>query len=198
MSAFVTGNYSPHWSDGGVWDICVLDDVALPGLASIDIETKNHYKIGVAQGLDLPPVTYKGRLPRSLTMKLKLVSDTDWDAWQDTVRDLHLDAPGKVVTPHRISHPQASGAGITQIVIEEIKISQPTAKEPMIVNIKMIETGPTKEALTGVVPGPAGTRPIFDPVNGPETDLQARQRQASRIDYEQRQADAKAAAKLKK
>ena len=148
------GNNAGSSGGSATWNTLYLNGTAVPGVAEVTCDIDNIYEEITAQGTVGQKVTYKGRKAKLLKARIKIVSQDDYNSFQDFIKSsaAFLDVAGKPTAPVTVDHPQAQIAGITQVFLHKLHLPAPNAKDPWIPELDMIEQIVPLPAVAGPPP----------------------------------------------
>lgn len=149
----------PDWIDGAEWDTCMLGQVFLPGVVTIenleigrDVDVQKRRKKEKARLRDngLSPVTFD--IICEFTSK-------EWPQWLAVLPNIQP-KEGGTRTPLAITHPMVNTYGVKNVYIHKIKLPAPSARKGMRIEIHCGEwfeeeveaKGPSKKTPASLVP----------------------------------------------
>jgi hypothetical protein len=157
----------PFWVDGidpnaNTWDYVWLGDQLLPGiLKEFKIDSKNTLDVGKAQGNTGAPVTPKGRQPRTISITVQVIKQSEWDDWDATLKALNMQGSDTTQRAFSITHPLAAKFGVTSVYIETLSLPMPSPVNGITFSLSCTENIPAKPVSAAAASKKPGSTTSF-------------------------------------
>lgn len=132
---FWTGNTEGQTA----WNRLNLGGKVWPGIVDIDVSAERKIDVTKAKGKDKGELKDQGYENASLTIKLQITNQEQWDEVQRLLPDVHPKKNGGTRNTLEILHPKPNLLGITTIYIKKITPGTPSAKSGMVITFEAIE-----------------------------------------------------------
>lgn len=131
------------------WDYLVLAGFRTPGIATIRATKRARLDKKETAGTDGQTVTHLGMRCSEVTVRLRLLTQGDLDAWAAIVPAIQP-RPGKTrPDPVSVSHPALDIMGVKSLYVEELGVPEvPVPGGPVEVTIRFVEFLPPKKTGT--------------------------------------------------
>lgn len=156
----------PFWSqseDADAWNTLVINDEALPGIATVDVEKARDIEVKKTKGDDGVNLEDNGRTPADVSITLTIWTVEQWTAWQRIRPKIDPHGAGGIRSPLNASHPELADSGIDFIYIKSISSSAPSNRSGKVIRLSAQQWFPKpKPAKTTQKPKTAETPFRFD------------------------------------
>lgn len=127
-----------HWSETSIdnpWDILVLDDVRIAGIAKVKITLGVEIDLGKPSGESLGAVTIKGLKHADVVVDLLINTPEELDAFTAQASRLLPRPKGGTAKAITISHPMTDIWNLRVLTLEQIQCTPPNGGESMMVTL---------------------------------------------------------------
>ena len=130
----------PGWEteelDAQAWNFCWLGDDLLPGIVEVTSKKARGIDQHKAKGTDGKHLEDEGYEGGDVTIRLRLINDEQWQAYQKILPNLDPEQVGGLKRPLTILHPEPNAKGITTVYVTDISGDAPTSKSGKVETIQ--------------------------------------------------------------
>jgi hypothetical protein len=134
------------WLTSDDWNVLLLGDARMPGVASVEVEMPSGVDVKKPKGGRRARVRDTGSPPAKLRIELTLMPE-DMAQFQRYLPILRPRGANGVMDPISIGHPNARMWGINNVLVDEISSPMPTTGGYLRIKIKAVEWVPAPKAV---------------------------------------------------
>lgn len=143
----------PFWGEvvnngATYWDLIIIADLEFLGFAELTGGVSRDIQVNKPKGADGATITDNGYKPAQISVTLKLVTQLDWDEYQEILLPaIHPRRKGGPRTPVVLTHPALNVLGVTRIYFTSIGAPKIGTDKIGTVELKAIEWFPAPKPV---------------------------------------------------
>ncbi len=143
----------PFWGEvvnngATYWDLIIIADLEFLGFAELTGGVSRDIQVNKPKGSDGATITDNGYKPAQISVTLKLVTQLDWDEYQEILLPaIHPRRKGGPRTPVVLTHPALNVLGVTRIYFTSIGAPKIGSDKIGTVELKAIEWFPAPKPV---------------------------------------------------
>lgn len=149
-----------HWyrtTADSSWDILLLGGVVMPGIPTVEVNLEGGLDVQKPRKGRGARIVDEGNPPSTISVTLQITTPDELDSLQNAMPVLRPRSKTAQRAPVEIVYPSVNFVGIENVVVSDVKLAPPNAKDGWLIEIKLIEWVPAPKPVKPLSKVPSGT-----------------------------------------